>query len=477
MINKELKEFPKDFFWGASTSAYQCEGANLSDGKGPSCQDVKELPAGTASLDITADHYHHYKEDIALMAEMGFRMYRFSIAWTRILPEGTGPINQKGIDHYNDVIDTCLSYGIEPLVTMFHFDMPDALDKRGSWSNPESVEWFVHFAKVLFENFGDRVKYWLTINEQNMLTLVGDVIGTLRVPEGTTNIVKETYQQNHHQLVAQAKAMVLCHEMLPDAKIGPAPNIGLVYPATCKPEDIQAAAEYNAIRNWLYLDMAVYGVYNNLVWTYLEDHDATPEFHDGDAEALKNAHPDFIGFNYYTTSTVQAAGKDEDLDPGADQQTARGEAGYYKGAENPYLKSTEFGWEIDPEGFRSTIREMYSRYHLPMIVTENGLGAYDTLTEDGRVHDTYRIKYFQDHISQIRLAISDNCEMMGYCPWSAMDLVSTHEGIRKRYGLIYVDTTDEEAGTLDRYRKDSFYWYKKVIASNGSDLSDGFEVE
>lgn len=470
MLDKNLKKIPKDFLWGASTSAYQVEGANLSYGKGPSCQDVKELPEGTASLDICADHYHRYEEDIALMAEMGFKTYRFSIAWTRLLPEGTGKINQEGIDHYNKVIDTCLKYHIEPLVTMFHFDMPDALDQRGSWSNRESVDWFVNFAKVMFENFGDRVKYWLTINEQNMLTLVGPLIGTLRIPEGTTNILKETYQQNHHMLLAQAKAMVMLHEMYPESKIGPAPNISLVYPASCKPEDQLAAQEYNAIRNWFYLDMAVYGVYNNLVWRYLEEHDATPDILEGDMDIMKAAHPDFIGFNYYSTATVQASASTDDVNPGADQQTARGEAGYYKGYDNPNLVKTEFGWEIDPLGFRATMREMYSRYRLPMIVTENGLGAYDTLTEDGKIHDDYRIAYLKAHIEQLKLAVSDGVEMMGYCPWSAIDLVSTHEGIRKRYGFIYVDTTDEKTGTLNRYRKDSFYWYKKVIETNGEDL-------
>ncbi len=330
MLDQNLKKFPENFLWGASTSAYQVEGANLADGKGPSCQDVKELPAGTASLDVCADHYHRYEEDIALMAEMGFKVYRFSIAWTRILPQGTGEVNQAGIDHYHKVIDCCLKHHIEPLVTMFHFDMPAALDERGSWSNPESVEWFENYARVLFENYGSKVKYWLTINEQNMLTLVGPLIGTLHIPEGCENVVKETYQQNHHMLVAQAKAMALLHKMFPEDKIGPAPNISLVYPASCKPEDILAAQEFNAIRNWLYLDMAVYGRYNNLVWRYLEEHDATPTFREGDEEALKAAHPDFIGFNYYSTSTVQHADVNEVLNPGADQQTARGEAGSYK---------------------------------------------------------------------------------------------------------------------------------------------------
>ena len=470
MLHKKLKPFPEGFLWGASTSAYQVEGANLEDGKGPSCQDVKKVPEGTSELDVCADQYHRYKEDIALMAEMGFKTYRFSIAWSRIIPEGTGAINPKGIEYYNNLINECLKYNIEPLVTMFHFDMPAALDKRGSWGNRDSIDWFVNFAKVMFENFGDRVKYWLTINEQNVLTLNGSTIGTLFLPEGCTNVIKEIYQQNHHMLVAQAKAMALCHEMLPNAKIGPAPNISLVYPASCKPEDVTAAQNFNAMRNWLYLDMAVYGVYNNLVWAYLEEHDATPEFGEGDAEALKNGHPDFIGFNYYSTHTVAASDGTEQ--GGGDQQSNEGIAGFFKGVKNSNLPKTQFGWEIDPEGFRNTIREMYSRYRLPMLVTENGIGAYDTLTEDGKVHDQYRIKYYQDHISQVRLAISDGCEMLGYCPWSAVDLISTHEGMVKRYGFIYVDREEFDLKTLDRYRKDSFYWYKKVIASNGEDLSD-----
>lgn len=476
MYHPQNQPFPKDFLWGASTSAYQVEGASLEDGKGPSCQDVKQVPAGTSDLKVCADQYHRYKEDIKLMAEMGFKTYRFSIAWSSILPNGTGEINQKGIDYYNNVINECLKYGIEPLVTMFHFDMPAALDERGSWGNPESVKWFVDFAAILFENFGDRVKYWLTINEQNVLTLSGPVIGTLHLPEGCTNVLKEIYQQNHHMLVAQAKAMCLCHEMLPGAKIGPAPNISLVYPASCKPEDILAAQNFNAIRNWLYLDMAVYGIYNAIVWSYLKDHDATPTFAPGDEEAMKNAHPDFIGFNYYNTATVEAADFDaltETADATlGDQQSGRAIPGVFRQIHNPNLPKTQFGWEIDPVGFRATTREMYSRYHLPLLVTENGLGAYDTLTEDGRIHDEYRIKYYQDHIAQIQKSITDGTEFLGYCPWSAVDLISTHEGMVKRYGFIYVDRDEFDLKTLDRFKKDSFYWYKRVIASNGEDLSD-----
>lgn len=472
MLHKRLRSFPEHFLWGASTSAYQVEGASLLDGKGPSCQDVKDVPAGTSDLTVCADQYHRYKEDIALMAEMGFKTYRFSVSWSRVLPEGTGAVNPKGIQYYSDLIDECLKYGIEPLVTMFHFDMPAALDRRGSWSNRESVDWFVNFAKVLFEHYGDRVKYWLTINEQNMLTLCGPVIGTLTIPEGTSNVLKETYQQNHHMLVAQAKAMALCHEMLPEAKIGPAPNISLIYPASCKPKDILAAQNYNALRNWLYLDMAVYGRYNDLVWAYLDEQNALPVFAEGDEEILKSGHPDFIGFNYYNTTTCEWNGSTDGESGTADQQSGFDIPGFFKGYKNPNLPVTEFGWEIDPDGFRATIREIYSRYHLPMIITENGLGAYDKLTEDGKVHDPYRIEYLRKHIEQMRLAISDGCEMMGYCPWSAIDLISTHEGMVKRYGFIYVDREEFDLKTLDRYRKDSFYWYQKVIRTNGEDLSD-----
>lgn len=473
MRHKTLKPFPENFFWGASTSAYQVEGAALEDGKGPSCQDVKEIPAGTSDLSVSVDHYHHYKKDIALMAEMGFKSYRFSISWTRILPEGTGEVNPQGIAFYNNLIDECLKYDIEPIVTMFHFDMPAKLDERGSWSNRESIDWFADFAKVLFENFGDRVKYWLTINEQNMLTLVGPVIGTLHVPEGTDNLTREIYKQNHHQLVAQAKAMQLCHDMLPEAKIGPAPNISLVYAASSKPEDVLASQNFNAIRNWLYLDAAVYGVYNNLVWSYLEEYDATPEVTEEDLAIMKAGKPDFIGFNYYNTATAAASdGTESEFATHADQQSKQGVANVFRTVDNPNLPKTEFGWEIDPMGFRATVREMYSRYRLPLLVTENGLGAYDTLTEDGKIHDTYRIKYLQDHIEQIQLAISDGVDMMGYNPWSAIDLISTHEGIKKRYGFIYVDRDEFDLKSLKRYRKDSFYWYQRVIATNGADLSD-----
>ena len=470
MEYKNLKPFPEGFLWGASTSAYQVEGANREDGKGPSVQDVKKVPEGTSELDVCADHYHRYKEDIALMAEMGFKEYRFSIAWTRILPQGVGEVNPKGIAFYSDLIDTCLQYGIEPFVTIFHFDLPAALAEKGGWSRRESVDEFVNYCRILFENYGDRVKYWLTINEQNMLTLVGEAIGTARLRNDMSRL-KQLYQDNHHMLLAQAKVMRLLHEMVPGAKIGPAPNISLVYPKTCRPADILAAQNFNAIRNWLYLDMAVWGYYNPLVWAWLEENNALPDILPGDMEIMKAARPDFIAFNYYSTSTVEASdGTEKDRGDRFGQRGRVGVPGQYALTKNGSLPLTQFGWEIDPEGFRATLREVYSRYHLPMMITENGLGAYDRLEPDGSVHDDYRIAYLRDHIIQMRLAINDGCEVMGYSPWSAIDLISTHEGMVKRYGFIFDNRDEFDLKDMKRYRKDSFYWYKKVIASKGEDL-------
>lgn len=458
-------QFPQNFLWGASTSAYQVEGASLMEGKGPSCQDVKVIPEGTSNFEVCVDHYHRYKEDIAMMAEMGLKAYRFSIAWSRILPKGKGEINEKGIEFYNCLINECLKHGIEPVVTMFHFDMPYALNLEGGWSNRESIEWFTTYAEILFDNFGDRVKYWLTINEQNLITLSGNAIGALVLPKDCKNELKEIYKQNHNMLLAQAKAMNICHKMIPDAKIGPAPAIALAYPHTCKPEDIIATQNYNTLHNWMYLDAIVFGRYNHIMLSYLKEKDALPDIGEDDLAVLQSAAPDFIAFNYYSSYTVKASETASNLEQGNILD-------FGKRTDNEYLIKSQFGWEIDPIGLRATMREIYSRYHLPLLITENGLGASDELTADGRVHDSYRIKYLKEHIKQVQLALADKVDVFGYCAWSAIDLISTTAGIRKRYGLIYVDRTDLDICSLNRYRKDSFYWYKKVIRTNGADLGE-----
>lgn len=464
-----MKPFPRDFLWGASTSAYQVEGAWNEDGKGPSVIDMKKHPEGTSDFKVASDHYHRYKEDIALFAEMGLKAYRFSVAWTRIYPNGTGEINQKGIDFYNNLINELLSYNIEPIVTMYHFDLPYALQQKGGWSNRETIDAFENYARTLFTYFGDRVKYWLTINEQNMMILHGSAIGTL--DPNMKNPQKELYQQNHHMFLAQAKAINLCHEMCPDAKIGPAPNISAVYPASSKPEDIMAAYNFSSIRNWLYLDVPVFGRYNSVAWRYMEEKRYTPTIQKGDMEILESAKPDFIAFNYYSTVTVaENSSNVSDENSIGDQQIAIGEPGFYRRVDNPYLEKTQFGWEIDPVGFRNTLRELNDRYHLPLLVTENGLGAYDKLEDGDIVNDDYRIEFLRKHIEQARLAITDGVNLIGYCPWSAIDLVSTHQGFSKRYGFIYINRDEFDLKDLRRIKKKSFYWYKNVIATNGEKL-------
>ena len=470
MYYSKTKNFPENFLWGASTSAYQVEGAYNEDGKGLSVQDTKDVVPGTTDFKVASDHYHRYKEDIKLFAEMGFKAYRFSIAWTRIIPDGDGEVNPLGVKHYSDLIDECLKYNIEPIVTMYHFDLPDALDKIGGWGNKRTIAAFCKYAKVLFENYGNKVKYWLTINEQNMMVLHGAAIGTVKGK--VSDVQKELYQQNHYMLLAQAKVMKMCHDMCPNGKIGPAPNISEVYPLTSRPEDFLAAQNLNAIRNWLYLDIAVYGKYNPLAWSYMEEKGIIPEIEEGDFEIFKAAKPDFIAFNYYNTSTVsESLITDEKVGPDdGDQQIELGERGVYKAEYNPNLRRTPFNWEIDPVGFRATLRSVYERYHLPVIITENGLGEYDDLNDDETVNDDYRIDYLREQIEQAKLAITDGVELFGFCPWSALDLVSTHSGFKKRYGFIYIDRDEFDLKDLKRIRKKSFYWYKDVINGNGEIL-------
>ena len=468
MDHRQLAPFPKEFLWGASTSAYQCEGGYAEDGKGLSVQDVKTPFPGTPNFNVCSDHYHHYKEDVKLFAELGLKAYRFSIAWTRIFPHGTGEINPMGVAFYNNLINELKAHNIEPIVTIYHFDLPYALQLKGGWSNRHTVDAFAFYCETLFELYGDRVKYWLTINEQNMMILHGDAIGT-KSAVAVENPEKDLYQQNHHMLLAQAKAMKSCHEILPHAKIGPAPNISAIYPASSKPEDVLAASNCSSIRNWLYLDMAVYGRYNNIAWSFLEERNATPDIEEGDMEIMASAKPDFIAFNYYSTMTVAAStGDASDRGSTGDQQIVVGEVGVFKGASNPNLSKNAFGWEIDPVGFRNTLREIYERYALPLIITENGLGAFDKVEEDGSINDDYRIDFLQKHIDQIQLAITDGVKVFGFCPWSAIDLVSTHQGCSKRYGFIHVNRDEFDLKDLKRSKKKSFFWYNALIAKNGA---------
>ena len=470
MIYKNIKNFPKDFLWGASTSAYQVEGAWNEDGKGLSVIDMLNHPEDTSDFKVARDHYHRYKEDVKLFAEMGLKAYRFSIVWTRIIPNGVGEVNKKGIEFYNNLIDELNKYNIEPIVTMYHFDLPYELEKQGGWSNRDTIDAFVEYAKVLFENFGHKVRYWLTINEQNTMILHPGAIG---IPKGgKLPSKKELYQQNHNMLVAQAKVMNLCHEMLTNAKIGPALNITTMYGETCNPNDAIAAHNWETLRGWSFLDLAVYGRYNRLFWSYLEDRELTPVILEGDMDILKSGNPDFIAMNYYSTATIaESKGDSSDVSPRAgDQQIMLGEPGVYRAAENPYVDKSKYGWVVDPVGLRMTLRKVSERYNLPILITENGYGDKDVLEENDVINDDDRIDFIRNHLEQLQLAIADGVEMLGYCPWSAIDVVSTHQGYGKRYGFIYVNRGEFDLKDLRRIKKKSFYWYKNVIESNGQNL-------
>lgn len=470
MIYKNIKNFPEDFLWGASTSAYQVEGAWNEDGKGLSVIDMLDHPEGTSDFKVASDHYHRYKEDVRLFSELGLKAYRFSIAWSRIIPNGVGEVNKKGIEFYSNLIDELNKYNIEPIVTMYHFDLPYELEKKGGWSNREVIDDFVEYAKVLFDNFGHKVKYWLTINEQNTMILHPGAIG---VPKGgKLPSKKELYQQNHHMLLAQAKVMELCHKMCPNGKIGPALNITSMYGETCNPNDAIAAHNWETLRGWSFLNLAIYGRYNKLFWSYLEDRNLEPTILEGDMEVMKLGNPDFVAMNYYSTVTIaESRGDASDVSARAgDQQIMLGEPGVYRAAENPYVSKTKYGWVVDPVGLRMTLRKVTERYNLPILITENGYGDNDILEENDTINDDDRIEFIKQHLEQLKLAICDGVEVIGYCPWSAIDVVSTHQGYGKRYGFIYVNRGEFDLMDLRRIKKKSFYWYQNVIKNNGKNI-------
>lgn len=466
MIHEKLPGFPENFLWGASTSAYQFEGGDAEDGKGRSVQDLNTPNFATAS-----DHYHRFREDVELMAKLGLKAYRFSISWSRILPEGTGRVNEKGLAFYEALVDELLAHDITPVATLYHFDLPLALYGQGGWSKRSTIDAFVEFARIMYERLGSKTRYWLTINEQNVMIVHPAAMNPGKIPSQ-----KELYQQSHNMFVASARATKLLHEMCPDDLIGPAPNITAIYPRTCKPEDVIAADNWESIRCWLYLDMAVYGRPNALAASYLADRGWLPVAGEGDEEILSDpeARPDYLGCNYYATATVSAPrGDGTDRAPRAgDQQVMLGEEGVYRAAQNPELSATEYGWIIDPVGLRTTLRRIESRYHLPILITENGMGAREEADADGVVHDQYRIDYLTAHMQQAELAIADGVNLIGYCPWAFADLVSTHNGFAKRYGFVRVDQDDTGTGTFARTPKDSFWWYSHLIETNGQALHE-----
>ena len=473
-----MSVFRDDFLWGGACAANQFEGAWDVDGKGPSVPDLCTNGSHTSPKWVTTairsdrlypsheaiDFYHHYEEDIALFAEMGFKTFRTSINWTRIFPTGmeTEP-NEKGLEFYDKVFDCCKKHGIEPLVTISHYELPYALvEKYNGWASRELIAFYMNYCKAIFERYKDKVKYWLTFNEINMLLHMPFMgAGLLFVPGENVQQVK--YQAAHHELVASAKAVKLAHAIMPDAMVGCMLAAGQFYPRTCAPADVQAAAEADR-DNYFFIDVQSRGEYPVWAKKRMERAGIALQMEPGDEQLLKEGTVDFISFSYYSS---RCATVDPEL-----MNKASGNA-IMDAVKNPYLKASDWGWAIDPVGLRITMNSLYDRYQKPLFIVENGLGAVDKVEADGSIHDTYRIDYLRAHIEQMEKAINeDGLPLLGYTTWGPIDLVSASTGeMKKRYGFIYVDKDNEGKGTLARSRKDSFYWYKKVIASDGEDLA------
>lgn len=478
-----MSVFSDNFLWGGAVAANQCEGAWDVDGKGISASDVCTGGSHTRSKRITRtlesdtfypsheaiDFYHHYKEDIALFAEMGFKVFRFSIAWTRIFPTGMEETpNEEGLAFYDRVIDECRSHNIEPLITISHYEMPFALtEKYNGWSSRECIDLFVRYAKTLFKRYKGKVKYWLTFNEINAGTMpMGGFLSLGILNEGTTDFTNQVdnpqlrFQGLHHQFVASALAVKAGHEIDPDCKIGCMICHITTYPMTCNPDDILEAQKRNQILNQFCGDVQVRGEYPKFMDRYFKENGLEIKMEPGDLEIIKEGCVDYYTFSYYMSNCASA---DPDL-----EKTSGNLMG---GVKNPYLEASDWGWQIDPKGLRYTLNELYGRYEIPLMVVENGLGAYDKKEEDGSIQDDYRISYLKKHIEQMREAVADGVDLMGYTPWGCIDLVSASTGeMAKRYGFIYVEKYDDGTGDLSRKKKKSFDWYKNVIETNGDVL-------
>lgn len=459
--------FPYGFLWGGAIAANQVEGAYLTDGKGLSTSDLQphgifgeitERTAGDSGIkDVAIDFYHRYPEDIALFAEMGFKTLRTSIAWTRIFPQGDEETpNEAGLAFYDRLFDEMARHHIQPLVTLSHYEMPYGLVKNhGGWGNRQTIACFERYARTVFQRFQHKVKYWLTFNEINM-SLHAPFTG-VGLPEESNKAA--IYQAIHHQLVASAKAVKACHEIIPDAKIGNMLLGGLLYPLTCKPADVLETLQQN--REWLFFgDVQARGAYPAYMKRFFKQRGIELQITDDDREALKET-VDFISFSYYMSGCVTTD----------DELNAKTRANILNMVPNPHLASSEWGWQIDPEGLRILLNLLYDRYQKPLFIVENGLGAKDQIENDGSINDDYRIQYLNDHLVQVAEALEDGVEVLGYTSWGPIDLVSASKAeMSKRYGFIYVDRDDQGNGTLTRKRKKSFYWYRDVINSNGAAL-------
>lgn len=460
--------FKKDFLWGSASAAYQIEGAARTHGKGDSIWDVyAHIPGNTfkdTNGDVAIDFYHKYKEDIALMKEQGLKSYRFSVSWPRILPNGSGEINKEGVDFYHNVIDELIEAGVEPILTIYHWDLPQALQEQyEGWEGRQVVEDFTEYCRVLFTEYGDKVKYWVTLNEQNVYTSLGYLFD-LHPPKKKS--MQAYYVANHHSFLANASAIKLYHELGYDGMIGPSLGLGPFYSSSSDPKDIMAMEDGQELGNFYWTDIYCKGYYSPIVLKLIEKLGVKLDITKEDEELLRAGCCNMLGVNYYSTQTVA---KDKPLDKLEQKGNTVQKADdvlnfdqFYNSANNPHLGTTEWGWTIDPVGLRVALRRMTSRYNLPILITENGLGAYDTLTEDGKVHDDYRINFLKEHFLEVEKAIDEGCNVLGFATWSFQDLFSWLNGYAKRYGFVYVDRDEESQKELKRYKKIVFIGTKKL---------------
>ena len=472
-------KFNDNFLWGGATAANQCEGGYSEDGRGlanvdvcPTGRDRSAVITGKLKMydfndkyfypaKIAIDMYHNFEEDIKLFAEMGFKVYRMSIGWTRIFPRGDEETpNEKGLEFYERIFKVCKRYRIEPLVTITHFDCPMYLiEKYGGWRNRKMINFYEKLCRTVFTRYKGLVKYWITFNEINMI-LHAPFMGAGICFEEGENEEKIKYQAAHHELVASAIATKIAHEIDEDNKVGCMFAAGSAYPYSCKPEDVWQATQVDR-ESYFFVDVQARGKYPNYALKEMEAKGITPVMEDGDSELLKKYTVDFISFSYYNSRCVRS-----------DDNSDVAEGNLFASAKNPYLSYSQWGWPIDPLGLRITLNHIYDRYEKPLFIVENGLGAKDVINENGEIEDYYRINYLREHIKSMRDAVNlDGVELLGYTTWGPIDLVSAGSGeMEKRYGFIYVDRDNHGNGTLKRKKKKSFYWYKKVIQSNGEDL-------
>lgn len=476
--------FGKDFLWGGAVAAHQLEGGWNKGGKGPSVADVMTAGAHGVPRVITngilpgenypnheaIDFYGHYKEDIALFAEMGFKCFRTSIAWTRIFPKGDELTpNEEGLQFYDDLFDEMLKYGIEPVITLSHFEMPYHLAKEyGGWRNRKVIEYFVRFSQVVFARYQHKVKYWMTFNEiNNQKNTANGIFGWtcsgLLFQEGE-NREEIMYQAVHHELVASALAVKVGHEINPELKIGCMIGFVPIYPFSCNPDDMMLQVESMHDR-YFFADVHCRGHYSAYALKEWERKGYNIKMEPEDKKILADGIVDYIGFSYYMSDTVKSGVN------ATDETSILGSSASVK---NPYVKASDWGWQIDPVGLRYSLNLLYERYELPLFIVENGFGAIDVKESDGSCNDDYRIDYLRAHIKEMEKAVTiDGVDLMGYTPWGCIDVVSFTTGeMKKRYGFIYVDKDNEGNGTLKRSKKKSFDWYKKVIASNGAECGE-----